>query len=344
MRRTALLIAALLLAAGPARPDPSFRRRSPEGSKELQIRADLREESAELLRYKEYAELDKLAERYRKGERTPSGIWKLDQFYSGLRMGPERHRESLWEIHMDRFREWREERPDSTAALIGLANVWNEYAWDARGTGWASEVTETGWKLYRERLETANRILVENSKECSVCPRWHSLMIFMARARSWPRPAAWEFLKTSAETFPDYFGSYFQMVVYLQPRWGGRPGEMERMAAWAAENAGGDLGKELYARICWTIWDRESAKYFLQPATGIDWEKMKAGFEVILKKYPGSEWNRTAFCYFAWLFRDRAVVQELFPELDRRLLTRFWPNWKSVNETRAWLRQEVPAE
>ncbi len=65
---------------------------------------------------------------------------------------------------------------------------------------------------------------------------------------------------------------------------------------------------------------------------------MKEGFEVIMEKYPESKYNRAAFCHFAWLFRDRPVFQDLFPGLDRRLLMQFWPNWKSMNEARAWIK------
>lgn len=338
MKRMLLLALALVLATPAVLADPVIRMGSPAGSEELQLRMELREQSGDLLREKNFAELDRLAVRYRKGERTPSGIWKLDLFYFGLIPEKGQRDERYWEMCLDRFREWIEQRPDSITAPICLANVWTSYAWDARGSGWARDVTETGWKLFRQRLEKANQILVKNSQEYAACPYWHSMMIRMVRERSWPRVAAWEFLKASAAAFPDYFGSYMQMMANLQPRWGGRPGEMVEMADWAAKNAGGDLGKEIYARICWTIWEWEKAETFLSPATGVDWEKMKAGLEVMMEKYPDSKYNRAAFCHFAWLFQDRPVVRELLPELDRRLLMQFWPDWKSMNEARAWIK------
>ncbi len=338
MKRMSVLILALLLTASAVRLNAAFGGESSGGVEELRLREELSGRCGDLLIEKNFAELDRLAEQFRKGDRTPSGLWKLDLLYSGILPESNRQDERYWEMCLDRFREWIEQRPDSITAPIGLASVWIAYAWEARGTGLAKDVTETGWKYFRERLERAYRILVENGKEGAACPRWHREMIHLARVRSWPRVVAWEFMKTSAAAFPDYWESYFQMTAYLQPRWGGRPGEMINMADWAARNAGGDLGKEIYARICWVIGQAESARDFLSPATGVDWEKMKEGFAVIMEKYPASKYNRAAFCYFAWLFQDRPVFQDLFPGLDRRLLMQFWPDWKSMNEARAWIK------
>ncbi len=342
MKWAKLLIPALLLVAVPVPPGAAYGGKTPAGVEELRLREELSEKFADLLARKQFAELDRLAEQLRKNERTPSGLWKLDLLYSGICPDKKNHNQHYWEMSLDQFRQWSEQRPDSITAPIGLAGAWIAYAWQARGSGLASTVTETGWKLFRERLEKAYGILAENSKKGAACPRWHREMIHLARVRSRPRPEAWELLKASAAAFPDYWESYFQMAACLQPRWGGRPGEMLKMADWAAEHAGGELGKEIYARICWAVGQSETARDFLSPETGVDWEKMKAGFEVMMKKYPGSDWNRAAFCYFAWLFQDKPVVRELFPGLDRRLLMEFWPDWKSMNEARAWIESKDP--
>ncbi|WP_155371979.1 tetratricopeptide repeat protein [Catellatospora vulcania] len=51
--------------------------------------------------------------------------------------------------------------PDPTVPLLvkGLAAI--SWAWDARGSGYASSVTEEGWKLFRQRLVLAENCLDE---------------------------------------------------------------------------------------------------------------------------------------------------------------------------------------
>lgn len=339
MKRIAVPFLAVLLAAAPGRTETGPGKDMAANTDELRWRKDFRDNIHNLFVEKNFAELDRIAETCRQGERTPSGLWKLDVFYSGLCLSGIKSRESFWELYLNRFREWREQRPESVTALIGLAEAWIEYAWYARGGGWAHTVTETGWKLFRERMEQAERILVDNCKECSVSPRWHGKMILLARTQGWGRFRAWELLKASAEAFPDYFESYFQMAILTLPRWSGMPGEWAKMANWAGKKIGGDLGKEIYTRICWTIWGWEKDRDFLSPEARVSWDQMKAGFEVMDKKYPGSTWNRAAFCYFAWLFRDRPTVRGLLPELDGRLALKFWRDRKSLDKTRAWAEE-----
>ncbi len=336
MRWIAIPFLASLLVSWPAGADQISGEDPAKGMDELQWQSNFSRKIHQLFLEKNFAELDRIAENCWKGARTPSGIWQLDIFYDGIYLGGNKNRDSYWETYLGRFREWREQQPHSVTALIGLAQAWIEYAWQARGTGWASSVTETGWQLFHERLERSQRIMVENAKECMASPRWYSQMLLLARAQEAGRSKAWDLLRASARAFPDYFESYFKMAAFCQPRWGGLPGEWENMASWAEKNAGGDRGKEIYTRICWVMWSWEKDEAFLSPQAKVNWDKMKAGFEVMEKEYPDSAWNRTAFCYFAWLFRDRPVVLALLPGLERRLAFEFWRDRTSLAKTQAW--------
>jgi hypothetical protein len=52
---------------------------------------------------------------------------------------------------------------------VALALAYLDYASDARGTGYANTVSETGWKLFSERTAEARRILKEASKLAGKC-------------------------------------------------------------------------------------------------------------------------------------------------------------------------------
>ena len=60
-----------------------------------------------------------------------------------------------------------EQNPNSLAARYGLAQSLISWAWEARGFGWASDVTEEGGKLFKERLLMARSVLdpIKNQKE-----------------------------------------------------------------------------------------------------------------------------------------------------------------------------------
>ena len=94
--------------------------------------------------------------------------------------------ESMWQLHDRIHKGWIAAKPDSITARIAHADFLAEYAWHARGSGYANEVSKDGWKLFGERLTAAHEILKQAKPMQPQCPMWWSVSATsMSRCR-WP--------------------------------------------------------------------------------------------------------------------------------------------------------------
>ena len=136
--------------------------------------------AAHILKEEKFVELDCLADRARSGkERLPGGLWKIHLLYLGLRQPvpyPVHATQEDWTDLLQRLQRWAKARPESITARVALALAYLDYASDARGSGYANTVGESGWKLFGERTAEARRILEEASKLAAECPEWYVAM------------------------------------------------------------------------------------------------------------------------------------------------------------------------
>ena len=54
-----------------------------------------------------------------------------------------------------RYRRWEAAFPESPIRPVAEPSAWIDYAWQARGSGWARTVTDEGWQRFAERLATS---------------------------------------------------------------------------------------------------------------------------------------------------------------------------------------------
>ncbi len=97
-----------------------------------------------LVKKKDFDGLEKIAGRMRDNRlRFANGNWQLDDFYNTLMLAADVYK---WpeEKYMSILQEWIEQYPGSITPRVALAEALTEYGWRARGSGWASEVTEEG--------------------------------------------------------------------------------------------------------------------------------------------------------------------------------------------------------
>jgi hypothetical protein len=122
------------------------------------------------------------------------------------------------------------------------------YAWRARGAEYADKVTETGWRLFAERLAAAREVLQEARKLPEKDPfgGWFALRV--ALGESWPKEEYDQLVEEAVSFEPKFWGYHVTRAYSLLPRWHGEPGDWEAYAEQAAERPDG-LRAEIYARI-----------------------------------------------------------------------------------------------
>lgn len=281
-----------------------------------------------LLLARDYERLEALAAAWRDPlARNRDGLAKLVNFYEGCR--PLRATEEAVAEFTARLDEWHRARPQAPEPLIAAAAMQTEYAWQARGTGFAHTVTDEGWKLMGERLAKAETLLLEARKTGRMCPQWFSVMQTVALGQGWDRDR-YEALFTEAVAFqPAYESFSMQKAYWLLPRWYGGTGEWERFASEAARTR----DPALAARIPWRL---AMVHTNLFRETGIQWPFVQKGFEALLAAAPDSARNRSAYALFAGMAEDRATCRRELERLGEDVDMDLWVSWANVDLAKAW--------
>ncbi|MDX2079680.1 MAG: CPBP family glutamic-type intramembrane protease [Terrimicrobiaceae bacterium] len=299
-------------------PTPAFHRmRQVEG------------EAKRLLEAGDIDGLERLADALRQGrERLDGGTWILARFYRQISRLPDDPEAAAERIRF--FERWVAEKPESRTAPVALAEALTSYAWDARGSGWASSVSEDGWRLFRERLAQAwDALEVAGEPRC---PGWYAAAQTVALGQNWDRDRYFAMVDEAIKNEPTYGTYYTNTCYWLLPRWHGEPGEFP---AWIAEKADAVPEAERDRHYAFLVWMAER-----MPVSGeivfdegfLDWERTKRGFREWIAAVPDNRMVRFQFLRLALMADDPEVAREQFDVLGGLY---FPPMWKSEAEFEA---------
>jgi hypothetical protein len=274
----------------------------------------------ELLGHRRFDELEKIAEDLRR-EKTlyRNGTWKLRDFYVGM---PPRNDvpESGWQKAAGLHQEWLAARPQSLTAHLAYISFLVDYAWQARGSGYADTVTNQGWRLMGERLEEAEKTLRKARTLPGKDPNWWLLALRVGLGSHWPAQVFDDIVKEGLSVEPTFWHLHISRAYSLLPRWYGEPGDWEAYAAKAAALPDG-LGDEAYARIAIHLLDFHGNLFQESKAS---WPKTRAGLEQLRKKYPDAAEFIGYTAYLAGMAQDRSTAQAMFTQLGNTYLPRVW--------------------
>lgn len=309
---------------------------------------------ARLLESEQFDTLESIASELRaKKSRFPSGVWQLKGFYGYLMDGSEEINFEKKEQFLEMLQRWHEAYPRSVTQRIVLADAHTEYAWEARGHGWASTVTEEGWRGFREHLTKAWEILKEAEKLETKDPQLYSIMVLTGMGLSKNRPGALasflsdvtglklarneiaEAFEKGVEVEPAYYHTYYRRAISLLPRWGGGPGEVELFAARAVELTRDLEGEALYAVVAHHVL------HFAQTATFLErfrfsWPRIKQGHRDLLERFPESTYRLNSFCLLASVYKDKETAKELFDKIGDDWDDYVWRTQAVFDRWRNW--------
>ncbi len=292
----------------------------------------------------DYDQLEEVAKNFRTVQGTgPSGE-PLLQFFYNILATPRENADGKPDFDAQRaaLERWLEAKPDSAAARIALAGMYIQYAWDARGSGFAYSVTEEGWKNFSSRIEMAQRLLEEAIKlEPKECAAYYHL-ITVGKSLGWPRAKVQDFVDKSLAADPKYYSTYREMADYLRPQWQGEPGDIAQFAAQLAERLPGPQGDEAYGNVALVAANCQPIADMY--AQGFSRKRLLAAAKLFMKHYPdGAE--RMAFASrIACLAGDRKLAAEAFRHLhgatgEQRV---FWPDARLLYAYKRWAFEVPP--
>jgi hypothetical protein len=323
-------VAALLVLVLPA---VSF------GEDELAVREAIGREAAVLFRAGRFAELDAQAAEFRASKaRTPSGLWKLTNFYSGLaRSFDSRRREELyWQQLEFESRKWIKASPKSPTAHLVHASILINRGWSYRGNGYAQSVDPKDWPPFYEHVGRARRHLEEQKGVAAVDPRWYEQMAWIAVYQNWKADAFDALIDEGLRREPLFYQTYFAAMTYYSPKWGGSAREIEQFASKAVERTRASEGMGMYARIYWYA-SQQSYGERLFTDTQVVWPKMKLGIDDVLARYP-DPWNLNNFAKFACLVGDREKARLLVARIGNTPVLAAWRDAGDFERCRNWAK------
>ena len=224
--------------------------------------------------------------------------------------------------------------PDSSLALAYKGGFYTDYAWDARGSGWADTVTPEGGKLFRERLAVAAECL---TKACAADPSNSEAMIRMievAAGQDLPRSDMEAWFNAAVRANPDCLAAYEVKLWYLQPRWHGSSEEMVAFGGQCVmkvlqnpeiEPGIATIIAKAHDYVVQELRDQSENAHdsiTLEPwywsRLGV-WQTVQLGYSLILKRRPFSRLYKSEYAHYAVECQQWETANRLFRELGDEL-------------------------
>ncbi|MGC2236023.1 MAG: hypothetical protein WA584_07670 [Pyrinomonadaceae bacterium] len=276
----------------------------------------------EELEKENFAWIEQQAEKARKGkELLPGGYWKIAYIYFGLD-APANNTDEAYQKHFERLNRWKEKFPKSITARVALASSWFSYSAEASGTGYAYTVSDEDRKLSHERLENAEKELLEAKNLQGKCPHWYFLMLSLARNQGWEFKDYEALYRDAVAYEPDYY--YFQRdkAIYLMPRYHGKSGEWEAYVENVSNEIGGEKGAMMYYLLLSYCTVNINDNYFDKKK--FSWEKAKRGFDAIEKNFKMEKQRLNEFAKFTVYANETAAAKEAFERIGENWLASIW--------------------
>lgn len=302
-----------------------------QGKDAITLAHEISSHAANLFAVQDFAALNQLDDDYRLSQaRLPDGRWKITFIYSYLSKLSNKvtnninAKESVdaWQEKFRLVEQWLKATPEHPAPYIAKAELLIVYAWHARGSGWAKNVSNEQWQKFRSRIAQARKVLEYSSLVSGNHPNWFVKMEVIAKAQHWSEAEFTQLYDSAVALYPNYYFIHFAAASYFQPRWHGSKKALRQFVENAVAQSKAQEGLTLYARLYWSqLWalkDNTFAQGYAQ------WPQMKQGFDDIMTDYPDSKWNLNAFAFYACTAKDWQTTKQLISRLNNAPLLKIW--------------------
>ena len=221
-----------------------------------------------LLEKQQFEALDAIADTLRTKQLVgPSGTWILGDLYKSINK----------QASIRNLQVWNRDHPPSLAAKHTLGCAYVDLAWDARGDGVASTVTEGGWQTFSQHLEKAQLLLDSSAK--SGDPYSYTELITVGMGMGQEKEQVRTYLEGCREIAPYQVPeAYLAFARYLLPRWHGSEAEFNGFLKEAVEMTKSGLGSGMYGLLHQEFGSE----------TGISKEQRLKAYEDLTDRFPYS--------------------------------------------------------
>lgn len=241
-----------------------------------------------------------------------------------------------FEQFIDRFQRWVEARPNSHFAHAAYGQVLIDYAWQARGGGWASTVTTEGWRLFEERLQKA-RAELERAYELDPSdPIPPANLITVAMGLGLDRDEMEKQFKRGLAADPREFSLYARKLTYLMPKWHGTEKDMFEFARkTVAEAPTNSIAATVLVQAHWEMFSllhNRDKRYFRR--LGV-WDEMKHVYTRVCEQFPDALDRRNWFALTAFYAGDYETAARQLEIIGENWDSSVWGERSFFNRVRA---------
>ncbi|WP_254507114.1 hypothetical protein [Anatilimnocola floriformis] len=211
------------------------------------------------------------------------------------------------------LKKWSDEKPEDPTPLILLARFLVMLGWDARGQGFAGQVTEGGGRKFIERLQEAAVHAKAAEKLKPADPELYRILIEIGKGLGTAkRDDVMGWVRTASKIDPKYYPVYQTAAEFFLTRWHGEPDDIAKLAEELQESLAGDDGYVAYARIAERVncYDHE-----LLYEGKLDGEKVEKGALILAKQFPRAPQLVDFQAIVAWKALRHSDVKRLAKQL-----------------------------
>lgn len=292
-----------------------------------------------LLVQEDFPQLEKIAQQNRteKGLLL-GGVWKNNEFFNATAY-PLANQDSAYPVRMNLLKKWISSYPQSSAARISLAELYDSYASFARGEGAVDSVTDSQWQLLHDRTALAVQALLDAALLKERDPHWYSAMQTVAQNQSWGKSAMQDLLNQALAFEPDYYHFYRFQAQLLRPIWFGEPGEIQDFADETSGRLPEPNSSILYFDImsslaCDCRWAAEDLSH-------ASWPKLRQGYLSLTELYGNNNVIANRFAFMAHTFRDKPSAHEAVTNIST-MLPEVWTDKELFDTVRDWANSPQP--
>jgi hypothetical protein len=209
-----------------------------------------------------------------------------------------------------------------TIQLIYRGILYKEYAWEARGTGYADTVSPENAQKFHDRLEVASKAMREawaRNPEHNAIP---TVMLEVTKGLGTGRQEMEEWFQRAMSLDSNNLWACGQKLDWLFARWYGSDEEAVAFGRACRDTSNYIAGIPLllataHYGVCRGLPEDQMRKYFSQESV---WNDLSGVFEEHLRRFPSDRATRTRFAAFGWLCKRYDEAARQFRALGNSLV------------------------
>ncbi len=241
----------------------------------------------------------------------------------------------------DVLNEWCRRNPESHIPWLVRGKFYIELAWDIRGGGYASTVSEDRWGGFYQNLEWAKKDLEHSYKLNPEDPNSSCYLIQVAIGLGQGFQEIEKHYSNAVRVCPEHYGAHWRKFVFLFPQWSGSVEEMNAFAdeCLALSDKYPYLGLIKAFAYEQMMLARDVAGYAGKVDRYLEsdvWPAIESIFKRIFEQYPDDLLTRFNYARIARTFDKPEIALDQFKIIGNRwMINSRWSSLERFDENRA---------